>query len=254
MINYSNLPEDQIRARILEDYSNGEDMDEIARRSGYHVNSCYRVIRRFKGKRSTKRQKGAGRSRILIQSVKIAISNCIRTKPWLGAAQIKKQLHLKIQPRTVRQYLNSLHYTYKRPYRKPFLSKQDKLNRVEWALKHKNYDFSNVVFADECSIWMTEWRGRMWVKKGSQHYIGTKAYDPKVHVWGAIGKDGVIGIQVFQGNLDAPRFIAILKESLIPEANARYGQGHWSLAQDNDPKHRASKTQNFLKSEKVALN
>ncbi len=164
MIDYSNLPEDQTRARILEDYSNGEDIDEIARRSGYHVNSCYRIIRRFKGKRSTKSQKGAGRPRILIQSVKIAVSNYIRTKPWL-VAQIKKQLNLNIQPRTVRQYLNSLHYTYKRPYKKPFLSKQGKLNIVEWALEHKKYDFSNEVFGDECSIWMTEWRGKCGLRK-----------------------------------------------------------------------------------------
>jgi len=94
----------------------------------------------------------------------------------------------------------------------------------------------------------------MWVKKGSQHYIGTKAHCPKVHVWGAIGKDGVVGIHVFQGNLSAPKFIGILKECLIPQANDRYGQGNWSLAQDNDPKHRAHKTQDFLKSEKATSN
>jgi len=122
------------------------------------------------------------------------------------------------------------------------------MNRVDWALKHKNYDFSNVVFADECSIWMHSWQGKMWLKKGSRHYIGTKAYYPKVHVWGSIGFEGEVGIHVFTGNLTAPKFIAILRESLIPAANEIYGEGQWSLAQDNDPKHRAKKTENFLKS------
>jgi len=98
---------------------------------------------------------------------------------------------------------------------------------------------------------MTNWRGRIWVKKGSQHSIGTKAFYPKVHVWGAIGKDGVIGIHVFQGNLNAPKFIGILKEHLIPQANDRYGEGEWSLAHDNDPKHTASQTKNFLKTEGI---
>ena len=139
------------------------------------------------------------------------------------------------------------------PYRKPQLSKQDKLNRVDWVLKHQNYDFSKVVFSDECSIWMRECQGRMWLKKGKQHYVGTKAYYPKVHMWGAIGIDGIVGIHVFQGNLNAPRFKAILKNSLILQVNDRYDKGTWSLAQDNDSKHRASITQNFLKTQKVLL-
>ena len=86
------------------------------------------------------------------------------------------------------------------------------------------------------------------MKKGSRHYIGTLAYYPKVHVRGSIGFEGEVEIHVFTGNLIAPKFITILKESLIPAANEIYGEGQWSLVQDNDSKHRAKKTENFLKS------
>ena len=42
--------------------------------------------------------------------------------------------------------------------------------RFDWALEYRNLDFSNVIFADECSIWMRERNGKMWIKKGQEHY------------------------------------------------------------------------------------
>jgi len=91
----------------------------------------------------------------------------------------------------------------------------------------------------------------MWIKKGKQHFIGCEAHPQKVHIWGAMGNEGTISISVFQGNLNATKFVAILKDSLIDEANELYGKGNWTLAHDNDPKHKAKITQNFLKKEKV---
>lgn len=98
---------------------------------------------------------------------------------------------------------------------------------------------------------MNEWSGMMWIKKGSRHFIGVQAHPQKVHVWGALCQDGILGINIFTGNLNAPKLVAILKESLIKDANKLYGKGEWSLAHDNDPKHTAKKTTNFLKRQKV---
>ena len=245
------LSEKEIREKIIEDHNKGRSVDEIANRYGYHPSSITKIIRNFKGKKNFNRKKGAGRPQILSQSDKQAIVNCIRSKPWLSSAKIKERLNISAQPRTIRKYLEDLHYRFRKPCKKPKLSKKDKDLRLDWALQYKNYDFSNVVFADECSIWMREWSGMMWIKKGSQSFVGVQAHPQKVHVWGALGKDGVLGINVFTGNLNAPKLIAILKESLIDEANNIYGKGHWSLAHDNDPKHRATATKNFLKNEKV---
>ena len=103
------MSEEQKRVQIVEDHDNGEDINEIARRSGYHVKSCQRIIRRFAKKKSMKREKGAGRPQILGPSDKIAIVNFIRAHLWLGAAKMKIRLNLKAQPRTIRQYLNELH-------------------------------------------------------------------------------------------------------------------------------------------------
>lgn len=248
-----NLSEDEKRIHIIKDHEKGDSLSDIAERYAYHIESVRKIIKKFSGRKNMKRAKGAGRPKILGSSDKISIINCVRQKPWLSSAKIKQRLHLQAQPRSIRRYLKSLHYKYMKPYKKPYLSSQDKINRVDWALKYKNYDFSSVVFADECTIWMNAWQGRMWLKKGSRHFIGTKAYYPKVHVWGSIGLEGEVGIHVFTGNLTAPRFIAILRESLIPAANEIYGEGQWSLAQDNDPKHKAKITEDFLKSQNVIL-
>ena len=94
MAEYAHLSEEQKRVQIIEDHANGEDINEIARGSGYRVKSCQRIIRRFAKKKTMKREKGAGRPPILGPSDKIAIINCIRAHPWLGAAKVKIRLNL----------------------------------------------------------------------------------------------------------------------------------------------------------------
>ena len=97
------------------------------------------------------------------------------------------------------------------------------------------------------------WQGKMRLKRGSRHYIGTKAYYPNVHVGGSIGFEGGAGTHVFTGNLTAPKLIITWMESLIPAANEIYGESKWSLAQGNDPKHWDKKTEDFLKLQNVTF-
>lgn len=245
--------EEVIREKIIENHDEGMEIEEIASMAGYHNKSVAKIIRNWSNSRTFQRTKGAGRPQSLIRADKVAITNCLRSKPWLSSVKIKEHLQLQVSSRTITRFLKEKGYVYQKPARKPKLKNNDKQNRLEWALMNKNMDFSNVVFADECSIWMREWSGKMWLKKGEEHYIGTEAHPKKVHIWGAIGLEGIISICVFEGNLNSSKLVAILKDSLIDEANSLYGKGQWILAHDNDPKHKAKKTQEFLNQEQVAF-
>lgn len=58
----------------------------------------------------------------------------------------------------------------------------------------------------------------------------------KVHVWAGISHRGRTNLCIFEGKMNAPLFISILCQSLVPFIRAVYPDGH-RFMQDNDPKH-----------------
>jgi len=62
--------------------------------------------------------------------------------------------------------------------------------RFNWALRHKNYNFSNVIFADEISFWLHGQMQNIWIKKGQEYIVETTSHPSKVHVWRFLQSDG----------------------------------------------------------------
>ena len=240
------LSEEVIRKVIVLEYKKGKLPAVIAHESGYHIKSVQKIIRRFASKRIYNRRKGAGRPKVLNQSEKTIIRNKIRSKPWLACKELANRLGKLVSPETIRVYLKSLGYSFKKPTKKPLLNDDDKFERLTWAKNHKNYDFSNVIFADEASFWLHSHPQKMWIKKGEEHLAETTAHPAKVNVWGYITQDGILTLETFQENLNAELLVEIMKDSLTSKMNRKYGKGRWVLGFDNDSKHRAEETIKYL--------
>ena len=58
----------------------------------------------------------------------------------------------------------------------------------------------------------------------------------KVHVWAGISKRGATGVAIFDGIMNAPLFLRILDQTLLPFLKSTFPDGH-RFQQDNDPKH-----------------
>ena len=67
----------------------------------------------------------------------------------------------------------------------------------------------------------------------------------KVHVWAGISKRGRTGICIFEGIMDAPLYIKVLNQTLLPFLGRVYLDGHCSMA-DNDSKHTSNEARIFL--------
>ena len=48
----------------------------------------------------------------------------------------------------------------------------------------------------------------------------------KVHIWAGISKRGRTGICIFEGIMDAPLYIQVLQQTLLPFLQQTYPEGH----------------------------
>jgi len=77
MADYSNLSEEEKRKQIIKDHDKGDSLNDIAERSGYHIKSIRKIIKRFSGRKDMKRVRRARRPKVLGSSDKIAIINYV---------------------------------------------------------------------------------------------------------------------------------------------------------------------------------
>ena len=67
----------------------------------------------------------------------------------------------------------------------------------------------------------------------------------KVHVWAGISKRGRTGICIFEGIMDAPLYIEVLTQTLLPFLERVYPDGYHFMA-DNDLKHTSNDAKDFM--------
>ena len=111
------------------------------------------------------------------------------------------------------------------------------VKRLEWARENREMWFEDVIYTDITTVQMETHRRTCSYKRGSKPRYEPRPKHPlKVHVWTGISYRGRTVLCIFEGKMNAPLFISILKHSLLPFIKDVYPDGH-RFIQDNDPKH-----------------
>lgn len=148
---------------------------------------------------------------------------------------------VEISARTIRRRLQEAKGKYSRPILKPLLTEKHRHQRLNWAKKHKNFDWNKVIFTDESTFYLNQPIGKTWNFPGKKKVIRTVKHPAKVHVWGCFSASGFGEIICFQRNLDAEFMCHIYEKGLLSSARRLFGDENldWILQEDNDPKHRS---------------
>jgi transposase len=245
---------EQHRGTVATLFKKGEtNARVIARTTGIPYSTVTSQLRKLKSLGTNSPIKQTGRPKMLTPKKTSFIESNIESNMFLTAKKIQdlvKEEYGGFEPcvRTIRTTLNKLGYKYGKIRRAPLMTVAHKIARVAWAKTHRRYKkWNSVVFTDECSI--QKYGNGVWVwyreADGAPEMAAPK-HGPKLHLWGAFSKSGVVGLHTFTGILNADRFQTIVKEHLFDNAAKVVGK-FWVLQQDNDPKHTARTTKALLK-------
>ena len=92
----------------------------------------------------------------------------------------------------------------------------------------------------------------MHVKIGRERELKPQAkHMLKVHVWAGISKRGATKICIFDQTMDAPVYIGILHDFLLPFLEEKFQGSAYRFMQDNYPKHTSKKPKEFYAQEGI---
>ncbi|CAI2186031.1 13179_t:CDS:2 [Funneliformis geosporum] len=80
---------------------------------------------------------------------------------------------------------------------KPLLKEDHRKKRLQWAKKHKNFDWNQVIFTDESTFQLYTSKKKVWQFPGRKKVFRSVKHPPKVHVWGCFSASGFAGSSGF---------------------------------------------------------
>lgn len=198
--------------------------------------------------------------------------NDVKRKMMSGELRTGKDVHkylrnngTDIAYHSVLNRLREIGFVARKKTKKPFLSKKHRDARYAWARHHRNWtvdDWKRIIFSDETKI-------NLWNSDGIQFYW-TRPGDPaqpfhlqptvkhgggSLMFWGCMTWQGLgYGCQIYEGSMKKEDYIHIL-DTTLKESLQHYNfeQGDFIFQHDNDPKHTAKATKQYLEEQEMEV-
>uniref|UniRef100_A0A9J7XGF6 Transposase n=1 Tax=Cyprinus carpio carpio TaxID=630221 RepID=A0A9J7XGF6_CYPCA len=140
--------------------------------------------------------------------------------------------------------------------RKPLLSARHMKARMEFAKKQRN----KILWSDETKIELFGLNSKryVWRKPGTAHHLSNTVPTVKhgggsIMLWGCFSAAGTGRLVAIEGKMNAAKYRDILDENLLQSAqDLRLGR-RFTFQQDNDPKHTAKITKEWLHNNSVTV-
>ncbi|CAG8756100.1 10230_t:CDS:2, partial [Rhizophagus irregularis] len=111
----------------------------------------------------------------------------------ITAAEIQQKLDkqgVEISKTTIRRRLDESGGKFIKEISKPLLSEGHMVKRLQWAKKHKKFDWKRVIFTDENTFQLFQSNRKIWQFAGRRKVFCMVKHPQKVHVWGCFSAQG----------------------------------------------------------------
>ncbi|KAF2354158.1 Transposase Tc1-like [Trinorchestia longiramus] len=143
------------------------------------------------------------------------------------------------------------------------LQKRHKNARLMYAYDHLNKPaafWNSGLWSDETKIELFGRNSTNYVWRQQNEDYKRKCTIPTVRfgggsikVWGCFSSPGVGKLHIIEGTMNGRKYREILGEQLLPSARLLKLKRGWKFQQDNDPKHTANKTKEWVMMKKINI-
>jgi hypothetical protein len=236
--------------------SEGNSGVQIAKKIGCARSTVKLWVGRFNAGESVLRRPGSGKGRKLTVLERRDIVLKVKREPKTTLREIRQEIGRDdVCLNTIRRPIhedNTIDSYWET--NKVFISKANQVKRVKWCKDHLHWkyaDWCKVLWSDESPFLLRyNSRKRVWRRHNERYDVqalkGSFKQDLKVMVWGCFCAHGVGRFHHIKGNMDAKVYQRILDNELRPSAKALFKSKPYIFQHDNDPKHKAKATIEFL--------
>lgn len=242
------------RHLVVQGVKDGLSVRAIARKYKLSHKFCRTWAKRFKDTGDVNRKKGSSPPRKVMPADLKTLKAMIKKENSCPAAADtffnKKGVHL--HARTVWVYSKLLKLKCKKRKKQPRLTESQKEQRLEFANKYVRKPVSfwkKWVFSDEKKYYMFQLKKTQWCDEDEEpEPQGTWAVPPQCYIWAAVSWYGKSKLRKIDGNLTAPKYIDILKDTLLPAERNLAESENWTFQQDQTSRgaHGAHMTREWL--------
>ena len=131
----------------------------------------------------------------------------------------------------------------------PLLSNALKHRRLTWCHQHEHFNWNNLIFSYECSIWTYPLKLNSWAKNSQVPLYQRWKHSQKFHVWGGVSLRGTTPLCVFLGNMNSEMYKSIQEGHFLMSEEVLYPDG-FIFQQDNVPNTLLRRKKNMVSSTK----
>lgn len=255
-----------LREKIVDLHKTGMGYKTISKKLGVKVTTVGAIVRKYKTHNMIINRPRSGAPNKISPRGVSRIMRTVRNRPNTTRAELVDDLKaagITVTKQTVGNTLHRNGLTSCSARKVPLLKKAHVQARLNFANEHLNdleSDWEKVLWSDETKIELFGINSthRVWRERHA-------AYDPKntiptvkhgggnIMLWGCFSAQGTGLLHRINGRMDGAMYRKILSENLLPSARKlKMGRG-WVFQQDNDPKHTAKATKEWLKKKHIKV-
>lgn len=231
---------DKHKYEIIVLHERGYTNLSIAKELKINRRTVERWIKRYKKTNTVTRKSGSGRNNKTTEKEDDKMINLLRDNKYLTSVDIQKKLEsegIKISERTIQNRIKEKGYKYGKPPQQPLLTEKHKKGRVSWAHKNLETDWKIILFSDETHITKGSNGQFRWYNKNDFNDVDFVVKHPfKINIWGCIKFNGPNRIHIFEGTMDADKYMEILNRNIL---DIIVKENDVIFQDDNDPRHRS---------------